>query len=369
MAAPLKTSYALAFQGTLHLPAEESAAFQTELQDMSAFVLRTMTDMHDVADVAELIRTTSRFELAARLARIVAFAEKEVALVVIERDRQSVAELCQKAKAQFAGAAERFAAMATVDDLRAVCCSVVDGLTLVSSVLRSVDEWFCRMIVGYIGKARDVMRGMLEFKKANAGRAIAEAEVAEIAALGERILRNIAQFVGNRAGKASDPAKVAAHAKGLEEGVAPLVGFVCGTRSADDVRAFRALLDAVEEDLKEKSEFGVVVQVQNLDNAEECMRVLETCTDESVREAARQALVEALERREQATQSRPRVVVVRAKKVSKPKSSRFRELLDASYKLADQIATIRQIVETTEKVDVVDTFSLEEMKQQLLFRE
>ncbi|ELP91575.1 hypothetical protein EIN_129150 [Entamoeba invadens IP1] len=367
----MSTKYDLQFKGISHLPGDDGLKFHTLMKTTSDFILNTMSQLNEdykKVDVEGTIQSIHNSTILADIAQITQYGEQETNLIQIMEDRKPSFDILDKIDKEKATLRIIYDNMNNIEQLRDFCSRVVDFITAVSDILKNVDLWNCKYAVSYLEKLKLFIKTMVEYKKSNSGRTVIMSEIIHTKKNGDLMVNAVYNFMTNRASNyGKDEGEVNITALSIKTGFDQLYAFVVGTADVTKVKEFKTALDKAEEFLNKEFPFGVVVNVEKKDVAEQAMLQLENAKTQDEKDKASILLMNELDNRAEFTKDeKKKKILAKVSSGKKQKKNNYKELLVAARKLANNVDELKEVVYSTDVVSCIDAVSLTQIRDEML---
>ncbi|EKE41687.1 hypothetical protein ENU1_047540 [Entamoeba nuttalli P19] len=367
----MTTKYSVKFRGIIHISGENNSVFSGLMKSTSEFILNTMSSLNEdhKPNVPQIIKTIQDSQMVERLEKITKFSEEEIKLIQIAEDQKESLKILEKIKKDKQVIFKIYQNMNNLEQLRDYCSRVVDFVSDVSQILKNVDLWNCKGAISYIDKLRLYIKTMVEYLKANSGRKIISSELNSVRPTGDIIVNAVYNFMTSRSSTyKEEEGKVSMCALNIKMGYDNLYEFVLGKQPVEKVKEFKESLDEAERYLKKEFDFGVIVNVEKKDIAEQAIISLENAKTQEDKDKAAIQLLNGLNERAllQKDEHKKKILAKVITTKDNKKKKNYTELLQAARKLSENVDSLKEIVYQTDTATCIDTLSFSQVRDQML---
>ena len=209
----------------------------------------------------------------------------------------------------------------------------------------------------------------IEYKKQNAGRQIISSELDAIRPNADKITTILVSFlIGRCENYGEEEGEVKECAMNLKVGEDDLFKFILGEVGVDKVKIFKEAMDSAVVYLQKEFQFGVVVNVERKDQAEQAMMALEKAQTQEEKDRAAIELLNELEQRAemQKDEGKRKILAKVTREKKKKKTKNYGELLSAARKLSENVDNLKEVVYHTDENTCIDVLDFSQLRDLML---
>ena len=273
----MPTKYDLQFKGIIHIQ-PDGHEFHQLMKTLSDFILKMMADLNEenATKTEDLVFKMKQQPIMQQIQQVILYSQQELMMIRAAEAQSESREILMKILQSKQVLETIFNELNNVEQLKDFCSRVVDFVTDVSKILKNVDKWNVDIAISYVEKLKQIMKTMLEYKKQNSGRQIISTELDVIRPNAYKITTTLVTFLMGRCENyGEEESNVKECAMNLKIGEEDLFKFILGEVGVDRVKIFKEAMDSAIEYLQKEFQFGVVVNVERKDQAEQAMMALE----------------------------------------------------------------------------------------------
>lgn len=365
----MPTKYDLQFRGIIHIQ-PDGHEFHELMRKLSDFILKMMSDLNEekYENPQELISLMKQQPIMAQIQQIILYSQQEIMMIRAAEQQAESREILMKILQSKQVFETIFNELNNIEQLKDFCSRIVDFVTDVSKILKNVDKWNTDIAISYVEKLKQIMKTLIEYKKQNAGRQIISSELDAVRPNADKLTSIVVSFLMGRCENyGEEEGNVKECAMNLKVGVDDLFKFVLGEVGVDRLKIFKESMDLAVEYLLKEFQFGVVVNVERKDQAEQAMMALERAkTQEEKDRAAIELLNELEQRAEMQKDEKKKKILAKVTREKKKKGKNYGELLSAARKLSENVDNLKEVVYHTDENTCIDVLDFSQLRDLML---
>ena len=366
----MPTKYDLQFKGIIHIQ-PDGHLFHDLMRTLSDFILKMMSDLNEeqLTNPQELVVKMKQQPIMTKVQQIILYSQQEIMMIRAAEAQTESREILMKILQQKQVLETIFNELNNVEQLKDFCSRIVDFVTDVSKILQNVDKWNVDIAISYIEKLKQIMKTLIEYKKQNAGRQIISSELDAIRPNADKITTILVSFlIGRCENYGEEEGEVKECAMNLKVGEDDLFKFILGEVGVDKVKIFKEAMDSAVVYLQKEFQFGVVVNVERKDQAEQAMMALEKAQTQEEKDRAAIELLNELEQRAemQKDEGKRKILAKVTREKKKKKTKNYGELLSAARKLSENVDNLKEVVYHTDENTCIDVLDFSQLRDLML---